>query len=59
MLVLSEDELIELLPPQQIVAAIEAALRAQEAGNVIAPKRLHVQWDDNTLLTMPAAAEAV
>lgn len=57
MLVLSEDDLIGLLPPLQIVAAVEAALRAQEAGHVVAPKRLHVQWDNNTLLTMPAAAE--
>ena len=58
MLVLSEDDLIGLLPPLQIVAAVEAALRAQEAGHVVAPKRLHVQWDDNTLLAMPAAAES-
>lgn len=57
MLVLSEDDLIGLLPPLQIVAAAEAALRAQEAGHVVAPKRLHMQWDSNTLLTMPAAAE--
>jgi ornithine cyclodeaminase/alanine dehydrogenase-like protein (mu-crystallin family) len=56
MLVLPNDDLFGLLPPLQVVAAVEAALRAQVAGNVVAPKRLHVDWNGNTLLTMPAAA---
>lgn len=57
MLVLSKDDLVGLLSPRQVIAAVEAALRAQDAGNVAAPKRLHVQWGPNTLLAMPAAAE--
>jgi ornithine cyclodeaminase/alanine dehydrogenase-like protein (mu-crystallin family) len=57
MLVLSENDLIGLLPPIQIVAAVEAALRTQESGRIVAPKRLHMQWDSNTLFAMPAATE--
>jgi len=57
LLVLSGDDLIGLLHPLQIVAAVEAALRAHETGHVVAPKRLHMQWNSNTLLTMPAATE--
>lgn len=57
MLVLSEDHLIGLLPPQQIVAAVEAALLSQIAGHVVAPKRLHFNWDSNTLFAMPAVVE--
>jgi ornithine cyclodeaminase/alanine dehydrogenase-like protein (mu-crystallin family) len=56
MLVLTGRDLTGLLPPLQVIAAVEGALRAQAAGEVIAPKRLHVQWNGNTLLTMPAAA---
>lgn len=56
-LVLSNDDLIGLLRPLQIVAAVEAALCVQDAGDVVAPKRLHVQWDGNTLFTMPVAVQ--
>jgi ornithine cyclodeaminase len=56
MLVLTQNELLNLLPPLEIVAAVESALRALDAGQVISPKRLHMHWNDNTLLTMPAAA---
>jgi ornithine cyclodeaminase/alanine dehydrogenase-like protein (mu-crystallin family) len=57
MLALSEGDLIGLLPPRDIVAAVETALRADAVGNVVAPRRHHMQWKDTTLLTMPAAAE--
>jgi ornithine cyclodeaminase/alanine dehydrogenase-like protein (mu-crystallin family) len=56
-LVLSEHDLIGLLPPVQIVAAVEAALRARDLGQIVAPKRLHMHWDNNTLLAMPSATQ--
>lgn len=57
MIGLSNNDLIGLLSPLQVVAVVEAALRAEVAGEVTAPKRLHVQWDGNNMLTMPAAAK--
>lgn len=57
MLVLANDDLIGLLAPLKIVAAVEAALRAQEAGHVFAPKRLNLQWGNNSLLAMSAVAQ--
>jgi len=57
MLVLSRDELIGLLPPPQILATVEAALRAQSEGSTVMPQRLHVQWRGNTWLTMPAVSD--
>jgi ornithine cyclodeaminase/alanine dehydrogenase-like protein (mu-crystallin family) len=57
MLILSEKELIGLLTPLQIVNAVEASLRAMAAQRVVMPKRLHVEWNGNTLLAMPAACD--
>jgi len=54
MLVLNENDLIGLLPPSALIDAVEAALRANSAGSIVAPKRLHLHWDDHTLLVMPA-----
>lgn len=60
MLILTHDDLIGLLPPVRIIAAVEAGLRAQAAGQVIMPDRQHIDWDGNTLLTMPSVgADAV
>ena len=55
MLVLNANDLIGLLPPTKIIDAVEAALRAHLAGSIVAPPRLHLHWDDHTLLAMPAA----
>jgi ornithine cyclodeaminase/alanine dehydrogenase-like protein (mu-crystallin family) len=57
MLVLSHDHIIDLLSPPDVVAAVEAALRASEGGRASVPQRLHTDWAGNTLLTMPAIAE--
>jgi ornithine cyclodeaminase/alanine dehydrogenase-like protein (mu-crystallin family) len=59
MLVLNENDLIGLLPPSALIDAVEAALRAQAAGSIVAPARLHLHWDDHTLLAMPAANKTV
>lgn len=59
-LVLSQDDIANLLSPQEVIAAVEAAAIAKASGEVVVPKRAHVEWDGNTLLLMPAAgADAV
>jgi ornithine cyclodeaminase len=59
MLVLNQNDLIGLLPPAALIDAVEAALRANAAGSIVAPARLHLHWDDHTLLAMPAANKTV
>src|ERR1700730_10961050 len=58
MLVLSHSDLVGLLPPLALVAAVEQAARALYSGRAIVPKRGHVDWAGNTLLTMPAVSES-
>jgi ornithine cyclodeaminase len=55
MLVLNENDLTGLLPTLAVIDAVEMALRAHAAGSIVAPARLHLHWDDHTLLAMPAA----
>lgn len=55
-LVVSRADLSGLLTPRQVITAVETALQFQAAGSTASPKRLHVHWAGNTLLTMPAAA---
>ena len=50
---LSGRDLLDLVPPATLVAATEQALRDFAAGEVIAPARQHVDFGENTLLTMP------
>lgn len=54
MIVLSDRDVGELLSPRELVSAIEDAARQHEAGRGLVPQRLHLDWDGNTLLTMPA-----
>jgi ornithine cyclodeaminase/alanine dehydrogenase-like protein (mu-crystallin family) len=54
MLVLSHSDLVGLLPPLALVAAVEQAARDLYSGRAIVPKRGHLDWAGNTLLTMPA-----
>jgi ornithine cyclodeaminase/alanine dehydrogenase-like protein (mu-crystallin family) len=56
MLVLSGDDLMKLFRPAALIEAVESAARAQDENRVIVPKRLRVDWMDNSLLTMPAVA---
>ena len=56
MLLLGHDELIGLLPPLEIIDAVEAALRARAADEVIMPARQHMNHGSNTFITMPALA---
>jgi ornithine cyclodeaminase/alanine dehydrogenase-like protein (mu-crystallin family) len=55
MIVLTDRDVSELLSPRELVAVVEAAARQYELGHAIVPKRTHLEWNGNTLLTMPAA----
>jgi ornithine cyclodeaminase len=55
-LLLSNADLSTLLPPTEVIAAVEAAIRAYQAGEAPTPTRHHMQWGENTLLSMPAHA---
>lgn len=58
MLILSNDDLMDLVFPADLVAVVEAAACGVAQGSVVVPPRTHVDWQSNTLLTMPAVAEA-
>ena len=45
-----------MLPPQEILDAIEESLKALEARTCMIPQKMHVQWGDNTFLAMSAFA---
>jgi ornithine cyclodeaminase/alanine dehydrogenase-like protein (mu-crystallin family) len=55
MIILSERDVGELLLPRELIPAIEAAVRQYDEGHGVVPGRLHLDWNGNTLLTMPAA----
>ena len=55
MLILSQADLIGLLPPAALIAPAESAALAR-AMERFAPRRQHIEWKGNTLLTMPAIA---
>ncbi len=57
MILLSQDEIFELLAPRDAVAAIESALRAQDSGRCSVPQRHHIERAGNTFLAMPAVSD--
>ena len=59
MRVLTDTDLLGLLSPAALVAVLESAVRAHAAGRAVTPARTQLEWEDGTLLTMPALAEAV
>jgi ornithine cyclodeaminase/alanine dehydrogenase-like protein (mu-crystallin family) len=60
MIILSDRDVGELLSPRELIPAIEAAVRRYDSGHGVVPPRQHLDWNGNTLLTMPAAtAEAL
>jgi ornithine cyclodeaminase len=59
MRVLTDTDLAGLLPPASLVTVVEDAARAQAAGQTVTPPRAHLDWDNGTLLTMPAIAAEV
>jgi len=59
MRVLTDLDLLGLLSPAALVAVLESAVRAHDAGRAVTPARTQLAWEDGTLLSMPALAEAV
>ena len=54
---LSGKDLDDLVSPMTLIAALEQALRDFAENKTIVPVRQHVDFGDNTLLTMPAIGE--
>jgi ornithine cyclodeaminase len=54
MIVLSADEIAGLLSVPEVIAAVEAALRAQDLQQCVVPQRHHIEWQGGTFLSMPA-----
>jgi ornithine cyclodeaminase/alanine dehydrogenase-like protein (mu-crystallin family) len=59
MIILSDRDVGDLLLPRELIPAIEVALRRYDAGHGVVPPRQHLDWNGNTLLTMPAATAEV
>jgi ornithine cyclodeaminase/alanine dehydrogenase-like protein (mu-crystallin family) len=55
---LSGEDLVDLILPQVLIASIEEALRDFAAKRIIAPLRQHIDFADNTLLTMPVVGRS-
>jgi len=55
---LSNKDLIDLLSPIELIAELEEGLRDFARGEAVVPTRQHVDFDGNTLLTMPAIGKS-
>jgi ornithine cyclodeaminase/alanine dehydrogenase-like protein (mu-crystallin family) len=56
MLVLSRADVLALMRPMDVIAAVKQAMLSLEDGSAPTPERLHTNWNGNTLLTMPAVS---
>ncbi|SKA44411.1 ornithine cyclodeaminase [Chitinophaga eiseniae] len=54
MLVLNDNDIAGLLSLNEVLATVEAALVANEQNSCLVPKRMHIDWGENTLLAMPS-----
>jgi len=54
MLLLSDSDIEQLTQPGKIVDAVKEAMLVQEEGNFVMPDRMHVDYEQNTLLLMPS-----
>ncbi len=59
MLILSDNEVESLLGPQQLLNTVEAAMISYENKMSLAPKRMHIDHGEDTLLCMPSFSEHV
>jgi len=57
MLILSNDDIANLLSLQQIIVAVESAMVAYEKGLASVQQRMHIDQGDNTFLCMPSAEQ--
>jgi ornithine cyclodeaminase/alanine dehydrogenase-like protein (mu-crystallin family) len=56
MIVLSREDVLSVMQPLDVIAAVKDAMLSLERGEAKTPERLHTSWDGNTLLTMPAVS---
>ena len=54
MIVLAARDIVGLLSAQEVIAAVEAGLRAQDEKRCLVPQRHHIDWQGNTFLVMAA-----
>lgn len=54
MLILDDAQMTSLLSLQQVIGAVEQSMIAYENGEAMAPQRMHLDHDKNTLLCMPS-----
>src|SRR5690242_8328099 len=59
MLVISNQQVGELLSPRHVIDAVEKAIVAHEENLAIVPQRMHINNGKNTLLCMPSWGEDV
>ncbi|MBO9729623.1 MAG: ornithine cyclodeaminase family protein [Chitinophaga sp.] len=57
MLVLNDQEIAHLLSLEEVIATVEAALIAYEQNSCLIPKRMHIDWGENTFLSMPSFSD--
>ncbi|WP_158267124.1 ornithine cyclodeaminase family protein [Chitinophaga niastensis] len=57
MLVLNNHEIAGLLSLDEVIATVEAALIANEQNSCLVPKRMHIDWGENTFLSMPSFSD--
>ena len=57
MRVLTDLDLLGLLSPAALVAVLESAVRAHDAGRAVTPARTQLAWEDGTLLSMISRLE--
>lgn len=53
MLCLSEGDILKAVTPEQIVDAVESAMRLYETDEFHMPDRMHIDYNENVLLLMP------
>jgi ornithine cyclodeaminase/alanine dehydrogenase-like protein (mu-crystallin family) len=54
LIALTREEIIGLLSWPEVIAVVEAALRAKQEQLCVVPQRHHIEWQGNTFLAMPA-----
>jgi len=54
MRIISNRQLMQAAGPLDFLAAVEKAFLLQEKGGYLMPDRMHIEYDDNVLLLMPA-----
>lgn len=59
MLLLNQKDIFEAVELEEVVDTIEESMKFYESGNFEMPTRMHLDYDENTLLLMPCFAEDI